>query len=362
MEIKHTVSAFLRAFKSKNTLYQIKLRISYKSRSCEVSTGYSLHSLEAWDNENKCVKPKYIASKNASSTTVNKHIAYCVNIAEDVFKFYEVNNIIPSIKEFLEMYSKKSKGNTLSDDHCAVKVKPKEPSFWEVLHRFMEETGKKNDWAPATYVKYKSLENDLQTFNPNLKFANLTETTLTNFVCFLRDTKKVTPPKARADADGKIPGEKIGLNNSTIEKKISYLRWFLNWAVKKGYCKNIEYQDFKPTLKTAEKPIIYLTEDELKKILNYKIPKTKQYLEKTRDVLHFCCVTGLRYSDACNLRRYNIKEDCIELTTIKTTDKLLIPLNEPAKKIIAKYKKTVVSQVEPEDSSSKVINKRNTSQ
>ena len=69
-----------------------------------------------------------------------------------------------------------------------------------------------------------------------------------------------------------------------------------------------------------------------------EIPDTKRYLERVRDVLIFCCYTGLRYSDVENLRRSDIKEDYIEITTVKTADSLVIELNKHSKAILDKYK------------------------
>ena len=45
----------------------------------------------------------------------------------------------------------------------------------------------------------------------------------------------------------------------------------------------------------------------------------------------------MRFSDAANLRRSNIENDCISITTIKTADTLKIELNKYAKAILAKY-------------------------
>ena len=57
-----------------------------------------------------------------------------------------------------------------------------------------------------------------------------------------------------------------------------------------------------------------------------------------RDVFLFQCFTGLRYSAVYNLRRSDIKEDYIEVTTIKTSDSLVIELN---KAILEKYQDVV---------------------
>jgi len=51
--------------------------------------------------------------------------------------------------------------------------------------------------------------------------------------------------------------------------------------------------------------------------------------------LHF---TGLRYSDVFNLKRSDIKDNHIEVTTVKTADNLIIELNNHSKAILDKYK------------------------
>ncbi len=73
-------------------------------------------------------------------------------------------------------------------------------------------------------------------------------------------------------------------------------------------------------------------------IKDFEIPSTKQYLERTRDTFLFQCFTSLRYSDLFNLRRSNIKENHIEITTIKTSDSLRIELNKYSRAILEKYK------------------------
>jgi site-specific recombinase, phage integrase family len=46
----------------------------------------------------------------------------------------------------------------------------------------------------------------------------------------------------------------------------------------------------------------------------------------------------LRYSDVFNLRRSDIKGDHIEVTTVKTSDSLIIEPNNHSKAILDKYK------------------------
>ena len=98
---------------------------------------------------------------------------------------------------------------------------------------------------------------------------------------------------------------------------------------------------FRPKLKDTQKKIIFLTWEELTKLREFEIPPAKQSLDRVRDVFLFQCFTGLRYSDVYNLRRSDIKEDHIEVTTIKTSDSLVIELNEYSKAILEKYQDVV---------------------
>ena len=63
-----------------------------------------------------------------------------------------------------------------------------------------------------------------------------------------------------------------------------------------------------------------------------------QALERVRDVFLFQCFTGLGYSDVFNLRRSDIKGDYMEVTTVKTSDSLIIELNDHSRAILEKYK------------------------
>ena len=62
------------------------------------------------------------------------------------------------------------------------------------------------------------------------------------------------------------------------------------------------------------------------------------YLDTIRDVFLFCYFSGLRHSDANNLRRSDIKSGHIEVTTVKTADSISIELNDVTKAILEKNK------------------------
>ena len=190
--------------------------------------------------------------------------------------------------------------------------------FFQVFDNFVEDCGRQNNWTDSTFEKFAAVKNHLTNFREGLTFEFFDERGLNDYVGYLRDVKE--------------------MRNSTIGKQLSFLKWFLRWAFKEGVHQNNAYDNYKPKLKSTQKKIIFLTWDELNRLREFKIPSNKQALERVRDVFLFQCFTGLRYSDVFNLRRSDIKGDHIEVTTVKTSDSLIIELNNHSKAILDKYK------------------------
>lgn len=156
---------------------------------------------------------------------------------------------------------------------------------------------------------------------------------------------------------GDVEGRAGNDTEKSVQKHFHNLRWFLYWALRKGYTKEDTIKRYRPKFKVLEKPVIFLTKEELLHLYNFKIPKNgtvvklkdmngNEYektvedaggLEKTRDCFCFCAFTSLRYSDMANLKRKDIEGDTMNITAMKTYDRLPINLNKFAKEILAKY-------------------------
>ena len=176
-----------------------------------------------------------------------------------------------------------------------------EKDIWWSLDQFVTVMGKQNEWTHATYQK--------------LYFD---EEGLLNFVEFLSKVKK--------------------MKNTSIDKQLDFLRWFFRWALAKRFHDVNDFETFRPKLKKTQNRVVFLTRDELEKLKKYVAPEDRKNLERVRDVFLFQCCTGLRYSDVFNLRRCDVHEDHIDVTTIKTKDTLRIELNEESKSILDRYK------------------------
>ena len=341
MILKYQISFKLRPYGKENSLFQIQQHATFNGQRLITSTGCQLNDLDAWDAENQCVKDGYKGPKGETTISINNALRNCREQMVTAFRYFEANDINPTKKQVADKYQERMHGTIPKkpDPEPKMERKRSEPSFFEVFDMFMKECGEKNAWTKATYAKMETMRVDLSTFTKNLKFADLTEAKLSEFVAYLRDSKKLrTPRKKKGDRDEYDPEDIIGLKNSTIEKKLRFLRWFLNWATEKGYNTNMAYKSFKPTLKTTQKKVIYLTKEEIARVRDLNLTEAQAYLDPVRDVFLFCCFSGLRHSDANNLRRSDIKSGHIEVTTVKTADSISIELNDVTKAILENYK------------------------
>ena len=185
----------------------------------------------------------------------------------------------------------------------------------------MIEQGHESQWSDSTYKEHRTIQRRLKDFAPNLEFEDLTQKGLSKFIDYLQTIQ--------------VNSKKKGLKNSSIRKNLDNLKWFLRWATSKGYNKEMAFTTFQPKLKEVKNVIVYLTWEELMKVYNFKVPATCSHLEKVKDVFCFCCFTSLRYSDVANLKRTNVFEDHIQVTTIKTYETLRIELNDYSKAMIS---------------------------
>ena len=320
------------------------MRVSYNANRVDIPLGVCIYK-DDWDIGRENAIVRYAALKNGDriERPVNSHGTTASDInsllmeykvfTHEVVKAYEVQHVIPSPKDL-----KQAIVASISSRVIDISGKSnKKVSMDEAFSLFITENGAKNSWTEATYEKFNSLWGDLTAFKSRLSFEDLTEEGLTEFVTFLKEHKVVREEKK--DKDGNIKAKAvIGLKNSTIEKKLGFLTWFLNWSANKGFHEVQDFRSFKPKLKTTQQLVVFLTQSEIRKLCDYSIPIEKKHLERVRDVFVFCCFTGLRYSDAKNLTKGDVKNEFFDVTTIKTADSLRIEFNTVSKSILDKYK------------------------
>ncbi|NLX65374.1 MAG: site-specific integrase [Bacteroidales bacterium] len=291
----------------------IRMRVIFSGKRIEFTTGYRI-DVAKWDSAKERVINGSTNKLDQTASEINADLLRYYSEMQSVFKEFEVQNISPTPEQVKDAFN--ASINRVIDDE--IKPDALNVDFKKAFNEFVKECGKQNNWTNSTYQKFSAIKNHLKSFKSELTFDYFDEKGLNNYVEFLRKNKN--------------------MRNSTIGKQLGFLKWFLRWSFKKGYNKNSAYDGFKPKLKNSPKKVIFLTWDELTQLREYQIPEQKQYLERVRDVFLFCCFTGLRYSDVFNLRRSDIKDNHIEVTTVKTADSLIIELNNHSKSILNKYK------------------------
>jgi len=317
MNIKRNIIFTLESRKKDGVLIvenvPIRMRVNFASKRIEFTTGYRIDAAK-WDSNKQRVRNGCTNKLKQSASEINASLLGYYTEVQEIFKKFEVEEIMPTPEQIKEAFNALHKP-------IEEEVKPRKSTpnaFYRVFDDFVRDCGRQNDWTDSTYEKFAAVKNHLMNFRDGLTFDFFDEKGLNDYVAYLRDVKE--------------------MRNSTIGKQLSFLKWFLRWAFKKGVHLNNAYDSYKPKLKSTQKKIIFLTWEELNKLREFEIPAAKQALDRVRDVFLFQCFTGLRYSDVFNLRRSDIKGDHIEVTTVKTSDSLIIELNKHSKAILDKYK------------------------
>ena len=340
MKLKYTISFSIRPYGKERNVYQIRIRASFNCQRIEAATGCQLTTADAWDKDSQLVVSGYEGPKGETDITINNTLRNQRDQMEWAFRFFEVNDINPTPKQVQDKYLERLKGTVPQKPSAEPQKKEKkeEPDFFKVFDEFTAASGEKNAWTEATFEKMAALRRDLTTFKKDIRFADLDESTLTRFVAYLRDAKVLhTPRKKKKEREENSTEDLVGLKNSTISKKLDFLRWFLNWATDGGYNSNTAYKTFHPTLKKSQKPVIYLTKEEIAAIRKLDLTGDNAYLDPIRDILLFSCFSGLRHSDVNNLRRSDLKDDHFVSVNIKTGKRVLIEYNSILESILKKY-------------------------
>lgn len=286
----------------------IFLNFSFNGKRMVYYTGYRI-DLDKWDADKQEVKKGNFNRDGISATIINNHFDELKTTVTSIYTEQKAIKKIPTMQ-----YIKDELRARMGEERNS-------SSFFDRFSSFIELEGQANTWTAGTYTKFWTNYNHLQDFETKKRFKidfdNIDETFFNKYIAFQRDD--------------------LGHRNTTIAKNLKIFKWFMNWATRKGYNKNLAYRDYNPDLKgtSGNKKIIVLDWEELMHLYNLELKK--HYLKQVRDVFCFCCFTGLRYSDVFNLKRSNIKDDNIEITTIKTGDPLTIQLNQYSRTILDRY-------------------------
>jgi len=336
-KIKHNTLFFFDKVKDSSEGL-LRVRIKWEKNKVSFSLGYRV-DLSKWSSDaQRCINGTSHGKKKIAASEINKEIQRVTNFIDKLFDTHELKGTIPTPDELNNEYNR-----TINGDIDLLPLTDK--TIFDYFDEFVTSQSIENNWKSATLQKFSAIKNHFTAFDKNLTFDRFNKDGLNDYVAYLRDTKD--------------------MRNSTILKQVAFLKWFLKWAAGEGYNTNTTFSTFFPKMPKAEKKVIFLDWTELMKVYNFDFSiakkklkdekgevmvdengkiieldledENKKALERVRDVFCFTCFTSLRYSDVENLKRSDIKNNEITITTIKTDDTLTIELNDYSRAILAKY-------------------------
>jgi integrase len=273
-----------------------------KTQTVKLATGQKILARH-WDKAGQRVKPSYTGHTELNSWLTSKK-----RDADKLLLSASSNNEDLTTTKVKELVRPLFVG--------APEVEEDMLSVWDIYEIFIE--SRTTQMAPSTIQKYKTNLSHLKDFSTECKypitFETLDQKFLDRFVAYLIKEKKHI--------------------NNTIEKSITILKTFLNWATDHEYNTKLAFRKFRHTKEQVD--IVYLTEEELQKLFALDLTG-KGALEKVRDVFCFGCYTGQRFSDILKISREQIKGSTWNVVTKKTKDIIEVPLNHYALEILKKY-------------------------
>ena len=183
------------------------------------------------------------------------------------------------------------------------KDKPVNVTFPVFARIYVQESDRKR----STKENLMTTVTVLQEFRPGLDFKDITYTFLKEFEVHLKEK---------------------GNSVNTIAKHLRQLRTLVNEAINQGYIPSDAYPFRKYKIKQEKGRKEFLTPDELKRLENLDVDKK---LRHVLDAFLFCCYTGLRYSDFCQLTPENIirvnGKRWLYFKSVKTDVEIRLPLH-----------------------------------
>ncbi len=257
----------------------------------------------------RCIRNSTHTKRLIPASEINKQLDRYEGYVQELFLKYNASNIIPTREQFRHDFLVLS--GLIVDNEGKI-------DLLKYLDQFIAQMNVQNNWQGTTYNVMLSECRIISQYFGVLYEEELTATKLNQFV---------------ADC------AKSGNRNSTIEKHIIILRFYLRWLYNNGLYHGNLHKTYRLRLRKVEdssRTVIYLTWQELLHLYNMELPTTD--MQQVRDVFCFCCFTSLRYSDVRKLQRVDIKDDHIQVVTKKTGNALNIDLNNYSRAILDKYK------------------------
>lgn len=299
----------------------LRLRVRWDGYDIFISTGYNVKR-EMWDGT-RCRPNSFHGSARIPAASVNMALERLEDMVNSIFYNFERSDIVPTKAQLREAVD--------------VALGRKSVSMESAWLEFIRDGELKRQWAFNTVRSVRQVRNLLFAFRPALQFRDITPEFFEDFIAY--QTRHKLSSASFKTGDG-------GYANNVIRKNCRVFKWFLKWAVSKGYLAGDYERSFSADLKIIAKPVIFLTWEELMGVYSMDLSENEE-MERTRDIFCFSCFTSLRYSDAVSLKKSQVYDDYISITTQKTASNLHIELNKYSRALLSKYSDTADDRALP---------------
>ena len=161
-----------------------------------------------------------------------------------------------------------------------------------LMNQYMDYGIKTRQWADGTIYNNRMMFRHLILYNDSDTFK-FSQNKREGFINYLRQKK---------------------LTDTTVKKYDILLHGFLRWCMANGKIPKLE--NCESIFKIVKNPVVFLSSEELKQILNHPVVAGNVNMEIARDIFVFCCATALRYSDLIRLKKNDIHDECIHNSSL----------------------------------------------
>ena len=149
MIIKRSISFFLQKVYNSGDYSesQIRMRVRWNGNMLQFNCGFTI-APSKWIAENSRCKKNSFNKKGYSSADINKELNRLEELAQDVFKSFEVQEVIPEKQEYKDLFNERN-GKSVGNN-------PEEITLDKCLLEFVSTQGTINGWTDGTMYKFRT--------------------------------------------------------------------------------------------------------------------------------------------------------------------------------------------------------------
>ena len=205
-----------------------------------ISTVGMTIKVDDWNQETQSVVAKAVNEKGVNGSAINDRLSTIRKHFENYEKELSHKPTTEELKKELDI--------AISGVVPAKKSK----NVLTYFDRFVKEESIDCQWTTGTMEQWNAFRKHLEAQGKGIQFDHFNNEGINAFVRYLRTTCK--------------------MGENTVQKHYLNLKWFLGWAVRNGYAKDSEIGKVQPKFKIIDKPVIFLTKDELMTLYNFQVP------------------------------------------------------------------------------------------